>query len=91
MTPQRIELAPAVTAVPAILASWLAVFRPCFTTPAWNRILVLVAGAVLSPGKRVPKLNAVLADPNTAWTSVTMAEWYGGQKHALEYVSGIAV
>ncbi len=52
MTPQRTESAPAVTAVPAILMSWLAVFRPCFTAPVWNHILVLVAGAVLSPGKR---------------------------------------
>jgi len=52
MTPQRTEPALAVTAVPAILLSWLAVFRPCFTAPVWNHILVLVAGAVLSPGKR---------------------------------------
>jgi hypothetical protein len=35
-----------------ILASWLAVFRPCFTAPVWNHILLLVAGAVLAPGKR---------------------------------------
>jgi hypothetical protein len=28
------------------------VFRPCFTAPVWNHILVLVAGAVLAPGKR---------------------------------------
>ena len=34
------------------LAAWLSVFRPCFTAPVWNRILVLVAGAVLAPGKR---------------------------------------
>jgi hypothetical protein len=27
-------------------------FRPCFSTPVWNRVLVLVAGAVLAPGKR---------------------------------------
>src|SRR4051794_19491806 len=38
--------------VPPVLATWLAVFRPCFTAPAWNRVLVLVAGAVLAPGKR---------------------------------------
>ena len=43
---------PAMPEVPAILISWLAVFRPCFTAPVWSRILVLVAGAVLSPGKR---------------------------------------
>lgn len=38
--------------VPPILATWLAVFRPCFTAPVWNRVLVLVAGAVLAPRKR---------------------------------------
>ena len=51
MTPERIESIPA-AAVPAILVSWLAVFRPCFTAPVWNHILVLVSGAVLAPGKR---------------------------------------
>ena len=38
--------------VPPALTAWLAVFRPCFTTPVWNHILVLLAGAVLAPGKR---------------------------------------
>jgi DDE superfamily endonuclease len=52
MTPERTESIPAAAAVPAILVSWLAVFRPCFTAPVWNHILVLVAGAVLAPGKR---------------------------------------
>jgi hypothetical protein len=28
------------------------VFRSCFTAPVWNRVPVLVAGAVLAPGKR---------------------------------------
>jgi len=27
-------------------------FRHCFTAPVWTRVLVLVAGAVLAPGKR---------------------------------------
>ena len=49
MTHQRTE---SISPVPAILVSWLAVFRPCFTAPVWNRVLVLVAGAVLAPGKR---------------------------------------
>lgn len=44
--------APDPSPVPPILAEWLAVFRPCFTAPVWTRILVLVAGAVLAPGKR---------------------------------------
>jgi len=38
--------------VPPILATWLLVFRPCLTAPVWNRILVLLAGAVQAPGKR---------------------------------------
>ncbi len=38
--------------VAPILATWLSVFRPCFTAPVWARVLVLVAGAVLAPGKR---------------------------------------
>ena len=38
--------------VPPVLAAWLSVFRPCFTAPVWNRVLVLVAGVVLAPGKR---------------------------------------
>ncbi len=35
-----------------MLAGWLAAFRGCFTAPVWKHVLVLVAGAVLSPGKR---------------------------------------
>jgi hypothetical protein len=38
--------------VPAILATWLLPFRDHFTAPVWNRVLVLVAGAVLAPGQR---------------------------------------
>jgi hypothetical protein len=60
-------------------------FEPAPARPPGKR------GRTRLKGRRVPKLNAVLADPNTAWTSVTMAEWYGGQRHVLEYVSGIAV
>ncbi len=52
MAPDRTAPVTAASAVPAILMSWLAVFRPCFTAPVWNHILVLVAGTVLAPGKR---------------------------------------
>jgi hypothetical protein len=38
--------------VPSVLAAWLSMFRPCFTAPVWRHVLVLVAGAVLAPGKR---------------------------------------
>jgi hypothetical protein len=41
-------------------------------------------------GKRLPKLSAVLTDPTTVWTRVTMDEWYGGQRRVLDYVSSIA-
>lgn len=52
MTQNRTESIAAASVVPAALVSWLAVFRPCFTAPVRNHILVLVAGAVLAPGKR---------------------------------------
>lgn len=38
--------------IPPVLAGWLSVFRDCFTAPVWRHVLVLVAGAVLAPGKR---------------------------------------
>ena len=38
--------------IPPVLTGWLAVFQPYFTAPTWQHVLVLVAGAVLAPGKR---------------------------------------
>ena len=38
--------------MPPVLATWLSGFRNCFTAPVWKHVLVLVAGALLSPGKR---------------------------------------
>ncbi|MEQ1409875.1 transposase, partial [Neorhizobium sp. Rsf11] len=38
--------------VPHILRQWLSSFRPWFTAPSWDHLLVLVMGAILSPGKR---------------------------------------
>jgi hypothetical protein len=52
MTRNRIESAATQPTVPTILLSWLAVFRPCFTTPVWDRNLVLVGVVVLAPAKR---------------------------------------
>jgi len=40
------------TLAPPVLAGWLAVFPDYFSAPVWSRVLVLVAGAVLAPGKR---------------------------------------
>ncbi|WP_457812972.1 transposase [Sinorhizobium meliloti] len=39
-------------AVPHILRKWLSPFRFWFTAPSWEHLLVLVMGALLSPGKR---------------------------------------
>ena len=38
--------------LPPSLAAWLSGFRDCFTAPVWNHVLLLVAGAVLAPGRR---------------------------------------
>ena len=35
-----------------LLAVWMAPFAVCFTRPTWANLLVLVAGAILSPGRR---------------------------------------
>jgi DDE superfamily endonuclease len=43
---------PHLSVIPPVLIGWLAVFQPCFTAPTWQHVLVLVAGAVLAPGKR---------------------------------------
>jgi hypothetical protein len=37
---------------PAILAQWMAPFQPLFPRPTWQNLLVLVAGAILAPGRR---------------------------------------
>jgi len=37
---------------PPVLAGWMSAFRGCFTAPVWSHVLILVAGAVLAPGKR---------------------------------------
>ena len=34
------------------LSVWLQPFSDCFTLPTWRHVLVLVAGAILSPGRR---------------------------------------
>jgi hypothetical protein len=52
MKSDRTESISAESHAPEILVSWLTGFRPCFTAPVWNHVLVLVAGAILAPGKR---------------------------------------
>jgi hypothetical protein len=38
--------------VPSILRGWLRVLQPCFTALSWERVLVIIMGAVLTPGQR---------------------------------------
>jgi hypothetical protein len=46
-------------------------------------------------GRRLPTLAAVAADPNTTWTNITVANWYGGRgrsaERTVEVVSATAV
>jgi hypothetical protein len=44
--------------VPPVLVSLMAAFRDFFTAPVWDHVLVLVTGAILTPGKRT--VSAVL-------------------------------
>jgi hypothetical protein len=40
------------TSVPEVLAAWMQPFAVYFTTAVWRHVLVLVAGALLAPGRR---------------------------------------
>ena len=42
-------------------------------------------------GKRLPPPAATAADPATAWTSLTVANWYGRGERALETATGTAI
>ena len=42
-------------------------------------------------GRRLPTLAARAADPDTAWTSSTIANWYGSGERAVEVASDTAV
>jgi len=42
-------------------------------------------------GARLPTLAARLADPDTAWTSITIAHWYGAGARAVAVASDTAV
>jgi hypothetical protein len=41
-------------------------------------------------GQRLPTLAAVAADPQTHWTPVTVANWYGRGERSVEVVSATA-
>ena len=42
-------------------------------------------------GARRPTLQQVLADPRTPWTSITVNNWYGGGRRAVEVCTDTAV
>ena len=42
-------------------------------------------------GQRLPTLAAVATAPTTAWTGVTVANWYGAGERAVDLASGTAV
>ena len=42
----------AMPSLPTVRTEWLRPFQSCFTTAVWHHVLVLVAGAVLAPGRR---------------------------------------
>ena len=37
--------------VPRTLAGWMRPFQAGFTAPTWQHVLVLIAGAILTPGR----------------------------------------
>src|SRR5215207_8570004 len=42
-------------------------------------------------GERLPNLSVVAEDPATAWTSITVADWYGGEERTVEVASATAI
>lgn len=42
-------------------------------------------------GERLPNLSVVAEDPDTVWTSVVVADWYGGGERTVEVASATAV
>jgi hypothetical protein len=42
-------------------------------------------------GERLANLSAVAEDPATAWTSITVSDWYGGKERTVEVASATAV
>lgn len=53
------------------LSVWLQPFSDCFTLPTWRHVLVLVAGAILSPGRRTvaAALRVVGLDQEASFTN----------------------
>ncbi|MFH1909235.1 MAG: transposase [Chloroflexota bacterium] len=58
--------------------------------PAPERALE-TKGRPRKKGDKLPKLTEVLADPQTVWQTVTVANWYGKGPTQVEITSGTAV
>src|SRR3978361_468423 len=56
------------------LADWMAPFGDMFTAPTWQRVLVLLIGAVLSPGRRTvaAALRVTGLDQDPHFTTITV-------------------
>ena len=57
------------------LAAWMEPFRQSFTNPTWQHVLVLIAGAILSPGRRTvaAALRVTGLDQDPCFTNVPPA------------------
>src|SRR5262249_36555133 len=42
-------------------------------------------------GRQCLKLSKILTNRTTRWTKIVMPEWYGGERHTLEIVTGTAI
>jgi hypothetical protein len=53
------------------LAAWIEPFRQAFTTPTWQHVLVLITGAILSPGRRTvaAALRVIGLDQDPSFTN----------------------
>jgi hypothetical protein len=78
------------------LLTALAPRMTCITRLRWNACLYAPApprlphtrGRPRKKGARLPSFDAILADPSTAWTTVTIAPWYGEAARVLQLASG---
>ena len=67
--------------VPEVLAAWMQPFAVYFTTAVWRHVLVLVAGALLAPGRRT--VTATLLDNDKHAIAGQKVVWYvNGKKVA---------
>jgi hypothetical protein len=51
-SPDPVPSSAVASVVPPVLVSLMEAFRGFFTAPVWDHVLILVAGMVLTPGKR---------------------------------------